>query len=113
MLSFSLLSHSGLEKKNVTDGMLTAFQILHAKMPFTPTVTALFSFALLLHQNKGGGEGKREREKKQIEGFLYIFKLELSYVIIFRVKCICQITDFEFVLGIHKTIKNFNPTGNV
>lgn len=64
-------------------------------------------------KTRGVGRGREREKKKQIEGFLYIFKLELSYVIIFRVKCICQITDFEFVLGIHKTIKNFNPTGNV
>lgn len=72
-LSFSLLSHSGLEKKNVVDGMLTAFQIFHAKMPFTPTVTASFSFSLILHQNKVGGEGKRGKENK-----LKVFSIYLN-----------------------------------
>lgn len=38
--SFPLLSHSGLGKKNVVHGMLTAFQIVHKKMPLTPTAAS-------------------------------------------------------------------------
>lgn len=38
--SFPLLSHSGLEKKKVADGMFTAFQIIHMKMPLTPTAAS-------------------------------------------------------------------------
>lgn len=40
--------------------MLTAFQIFRAKMPFTPTAAAAFSFSLLLQDKEGE---KTEREK--------------------------------------------------
>lgn len=68
-LSFSLLSHSGLEKKNIVDGMLTAFQIFHAKMPFTPTAAAAFSFSLLL-QVKEGERTDREKNLKNFSRYL-------------------------------------------
>lgn len=87
------------------DGMLTAFQIFHAKMPFTPTATASFSFSFLLHQDKGGGaERKGDGERENKLRFFKVFKVELYNVIFFKIKHIFQITTFEFVLRILKAI---------
>ena len=75
------------EKKNVVHGMLTAFQIVHKKMPLTPTA------ALHLTQALQGGRMKRE----QIEGLQksnqhLILK---NYSII---KCIYQETDLQLTI---------------
>lgn len=82
------------EKKNLVDGMLTAFQIFHEKMPFTPTATTdsfLPPFTPRQGEWQVGGGG---REGEQIERFSKLFKLELYYVTVFRIKHIYQITDF-------------------
>lgn len=59
--------------------MLTAFQVFRAKMPFTPTAAAAFSFSPSFTRQGGG----KYRERKQTEEFFKTFKLELHCVIFF------------------------------
>lgn len=49
--------------------MFTAFQIFRAKMPFTPTAAAAFSFSLLL-QDKEGERTERAKNQNNFSRYL-------------------------------------------
>lgn len=79
----------GWGKKNVVHGMFTAFQIVHKKMPLTPTA------ALHLTQALQGGRMKWE----QIEG-LQKYNQHLILKNYSIIKCIYQETDLQLTIWI-------------